>query len=223
MFASVAAAFRLFGDKMLVGVLFKSVALTLLLFALGCIGLEYLIRLLPVLGSPLVNQLLEWLAPVMLLVLLWLLGGPVAALFASLFLDKIAARIEARDYPKDAPAPGMSAITGIRTGVALTLAVLGVDIALLPLDLTTVGLAELATLLANGWLLGREYFELAALRHLPRDQVQALRRRYRGRITAGGLLIALASMVPGVNLVAPLFGTAMMVHLFKRIQHGPVT
>ena len=157
----------------------------------------------------------------MLLFLLWLLGGPVAALFGTLFPRSDCRPHRGPGLPASRAGAGIrqALIAGIRTGVALTLAVLGVDLRCC--RWTSHGRAGgTPTLLANGWLLGREYFELAALRHLPPDQVQALRRRYRGRITAGGLLIALASMVPGVNLVAPLFGTAMMVHLFKRIQHG---
>jgi CysZ protein len=219
MFASVRAALRSLVSPALGGVLVKSVLLTLLLFAAGLAGLEYAIGLLPQLGAPAVNTALEWLAPVLTILLLWLLGGPVAALFAGLFLDGLAAKIEARDYPGDPPARGLSLMTGLRTGVSLTLLVLGFDIAMLPLDVVFPGPAEIATLLGNAWLLGREYFELAALRHLSPAQTGALRLRYRGRITMAGLLIALASMVPLVNLVAPLFGAALMVHLFKRIQH----
>ncbi|HEX3753901.1 MAG TPA: EI24 domain-containing protein [Rhizomicrobium sp.] len=219
MFASMTRALRLLGSPAALNVLLKSIGLTLLLFVLGFLALEYGIALLPQLGSPAVNSALEWLAPVLFLVLLWLLGGPVAALFAGLFLEGLAARIEATDYPNDPPAPGMGFWTGLRTGAALALLVLCFDIALLPLDAAFPGPAELATLLGNGWLLGREYFELAVLRHLPREAVAQLRRRYRGRITMGGIAIAFFSMLPLLNLIAPLFGVALMVHLFKRIQH----
>jgi CysZ protein len=217
MFASMGRALRLFGTPAFFGVLMKSVLLTLLLFALGCAALEYLVTVLPL--PPMAERALEWLAPVLVFVLLWLLGGPVAALFAGLFLDGLAGQIEARDYPGDPAAPGLPLMAGLRTGLSLTLLVLGVDIALLPLDVLVPGPGEVATLLANAWLLGREYFELAALRHLPPDQVAALRQRFRPGITMGGLLIALLSMVPLLNLIAPLFGVALMVHLFKRIQH----
>ena len=222
MFASVGAALRSLVSPALGGVLVKSILLTLVLFAVGLAGLEYGIALMPQLGSPVVTRALEWLAPVLTILLLWLLGGPVAALFAGLFLDGLAAKIEARDYPSDPPAPGLSLMAGLRTGLSLTLLVLGFDVAMLPLDVTFPGPAEVATLLGNGWLLGREYFELAALRHLSPAQTSDLRLHYRGRITAAGLLIALASMVPLVNLIAPLFGAALMVHLFKRIQHEAV-
>ncbi len=173
MFASMGRALALFFTPAAFGVLVKSVLFTLLMFALGCAGLEYLVRVLPF--PPMAREALAWLAPVMTLVLLWLAGGPVAALFAGLFLDVLAGRIEARDYPADPPAPGIGLWTGRKTGIALTLRVLGFDLAMLPLDVAVPGPAEVATLLGNGLLLGREYFELAALRHLPPDKVAALR------------------------------------------------
>jgi CysZ protein len=216
MFASMAAALRSLGSPAFSGVLFKSIGLTLLLFVAGLAGLEYLVRILPV--PPLAREALEWLAPVMILVLLWLAGGPVAALFGGLFLDGLAARIEARDYPADPPGRDMPILTGIRTGVSLTLLVLGFDLAMLPLDIALPGPGEIITLIGNGWLLGREYFELAALRHMPLAEARALRLRHRGAITGGGLVVALLAMVPLLNLIAPLFGVALMVHLFKRIQ-----
>jgi len=221
MFASMGRALGVFASPDVFGVLLKAVLLTLVLFVLGLAGLEYLVRVVPL--PEMARQALEWLAPVMTLVLLWLAGGPVAALFAGLFLDGLAGRIEAREYPGDPPAPGIGLWTGLKTGVTLTLLVLGFDLAMLPLDVAVPGPAEVATLLGNGLLLGREYFELAALRHLPADKVAALRKRYRTPIMLGGVGIALLSMLPLLDLIAPLFGVALMVHLFKRIQHETVS
>ncbi len=64
---------------------------------------------------------------------------------------------------------------------------------------------EIVALLANGWLLGREFFELAALRHLSRQESDALRRRHAGKIYGAGLLIAVLALVPGIDLIAAFF------------------
>lgn len=226
MLASFSRALRNLVDGALLPTVLMSVGLTLLLFAGFVVGGEWLLGALPALGSVWVNRVLEWMLPVLAVFGLVLLGGPVAALFASLFLDGAAARIEARDYPADPPAPGVPFATGLKAGIALMLAVLGIDLVLLPFDLALPGLAELATLLANGWLLGREYFELVALRHVGREKAALYRRRYRGRVLAAGTVLALLTMIPLVNLIAPLFGTALMVHLFRQIrtqtgQSGP--
>lgn len=220
MLASVGRALKNLVDGALLPTLLKSVAVTLLLFVgLLAVG-EWALSALPALGSVWVNRLLEALLPILAVLGLVLLGGPVAALFAGLFLDGAAARIEARDYPADPPARGMTFSTGLKAALVLAAAVLGVDLVLLPFDLALPGLAQLATLLANGWLLGREYFELVALRHMGPADVALLRRRYRGRIIGAGTLLAFLTMIPLVNLIAPLFGTALMVHLFRQIRYA---
>ena len=213
MFASMARAARLIFDPAFAGIAVKALLLTLLLFAAALALAEYALSLLPVLGNPLVNRALEWLAPVLFLFGGVVLGPPVAALFASLFLDQIAARIEARDYPGTVARPASFAAT-LRAGLKLAALVLGVNLVLLPIDIGLPVFGELLSVVANGWLLGREYFELSALRHQDVGAAEKLRRQNSGAIWAGGILIALASMVPLLNLAAPLFGTAFMVHLF---------
>jgi CysZ protein len=219
MFASAWRAARLIFDPAFAGIVLRALGLTLLLFIALFAAAEWGLAQLPVLGAHWVNVLLEVLAPVLFLMLLFVLGGPVAAIFASLYLDAIAARIEARDYPNAAPAPGTPLHAALMAGLRLAGVVVAVNFALLPLDIALPGFAELFTLVANGWLLGRQYFELAALRHLPRAGADELRRRHGGKILAAGTLIALLSMIPLVDLFAPLFGAAFMVHLFQRISH----
>ena len=99
MFATLRVAARLIFDPALTGVVFKAIGLTILLFAAALAVGEYGVSLLPVLSSPLVNEALRWMAPFLFLFGGMVLGPPVAALFASLFLDEVASRIEARDYP----------------------------------------------------------------------------------------------------------------------------
>ena len=216
MFASMGRAARLIFDPALAGIAVKALLLTVLLFAAGLALGEVALSRLPVLGSPAVNAFLELLAPLVFIFGGVVLGPPVAALFASLFLDQIAARIEQRDYPGMPARPASFAVT-LRAGLKLAALVVGINLALLPFDIGLPGLGELLSLAANGWLLGREFFELAALRHLDLAGALALRRENSGIIWACGILIALGSMVPLVNLAAPLFGTALMVHLFHRM------
>ena len=86
----------------------------------------------------------------------------------------------------------------------------------LPLVLL-LGFGFLIFLAANAYLLGREYFELAALRHHDEETARRLRRGNPARSSPPGCLIALFLAIPIVNLLAPLFATAFMVHLEKRI------
>jgi len=216
MFTSLGRAARLIFDPTFRTVVAKAVGLTLLLFVVALALSEYGLSLLPVLGNSAVNRTLEWLTPLLFLIGGVILGAPVAALFASLFLDEVASRIEARDYPSWPARPASFAIT-LRAGLKLAALIIGVDLVLLPIDIAVPGVGEAVSLAANGWLLGREYFELAALRHLNSEKTAKLRRANGNAIWFGGTIIALASTVPVINLAAPLFGIALMVHLFHRM------
>jgi CysZ protein len=217
MFASIARATRLFFEPGFAGIALRSALLTLLLFLVVLAGAEILIAELPVLGNLQVNRALALLAPVLFIFLLSALGAPVAALFGTFFLDRVASRIEARDYPSKAPLPTRF-WPALKAGMRLAGMVLGADLLLLPLDIGLPGLGQFLSLLANGWLLGWEYFELAGLRHLPVTQVDLLRKSHGWQVWGGGVMIALLSEIPLLDLIAPLFGTALMVHLFHRIQ-----
>jgi CysZ protein len=219
MFASVRQAFATLFDKDFRGLVFWTLLLTALLFVGVVVGAEYLIANLPANVPGWLKGVLELLAPVGVIVALFAFGAPVAAIVASMFLDRIAAKVDAHFYPGDPRAPGTPVLTGIGEAVRLIGLTLALNIALIPVDVGIPGIAEFATVLANGWLLGREFFELASLRHLSRPQSDALRRRHAGKIYFGGLVIAALSAIPALDLIAPFFGAALMAHLFKRVTH----
>ena len=75
--------------------------------------------------------------------------------------------------------------------------------------------------LATAYLLGREYFLIAALRLHPIHIAKALWRARRWEIFSAGLLIAAFVLIPIVNLATPLFATAFMVHVNKRLAATP--
>lgn len=142
---------------------------------------------------------------------------PVAALLIGLLLDEVAERVEARHYPNDPPGQELSWWKSLATALRFMLVVIGVNLLLLPLYFLLPGVNVMVFYLANGYLLGREYFELVAYRHLPEVAVHRLRRRSRARLLLAGLIIAIPLSVPIVNLLVPLFATAFMVHVFKAL------
>src|SRR5690606_42140482 len=93
--------------------------------------------------------------------------------------------------------------------------ILGNLLALVLLLVPGVNIA--AFFLVNGYLLGREFFEFAAMRLLPEAEAKALRRRNAGTIFLAGLVVAAFLAVPLLNLLTPLFAAAMMVHLHKMV------
>ena len=104
--------------------------------------------------------------------------------------------------------------------IVLSLKFFGVVILgnLLAFALLWVPIVNLAAFfVVNGYLLGREYFEFAALRYREEADAKALRSRYGGRVMAAGLIIAAFLAVPILNLLTPLFAAAFMVHLHHRV------
>lgn len=146
---------------------------------------------------------------------MFFLAAPVTALFAGLFLDDIAAIVEANDYPRERPGKPISIGEGLWVSVKFGLLVLLVNLILLPTLFFGVGPFLMA--IANAYLLGREYFNLAAMRHMSPRDANVLRKENAGRIFAAGLIPAGVALIPVVNILVPLFATAYFVHIYKKI------
>lgn len=144
------------------------------------------------------------------------LMAPVSALIAGLFLDDVAEVIERRDYPADPPGRAMDLWPALVIGLRALATVLLLNLLALPL-LFVPGVNIAAFFLLNGYLLGREFFDFAAMRFRPAEEAAALRNRNTGTILLGGLLIAGWLSIPLVNLTTPLFAAGLMVHLHKAV------
>lgn len=168
-------------------------------------------------GVAWLDPILPWLSGAGAVVLAVLLLPLAAISVLGLFVDEVAAAVEARYYPTWPPARG----TGIVEGGLETLRLLGLTAALnllaLPVYLLFPALNLVVYLALNGVLLGREYFFAVAQRRAPRDERRRLYRRHRGRIVLGGVALALLALVPLANLTLPVVGTAFMVHRYARL------
>ena len=142
---------------------------------------------------------------------------PVAsALVAGLFLDEMAAVVERDHYPGDPPGRDVPLLRSVGLSLRFVLVVLVGNLVALALLLVPV-VNVVAFLLVNAYLLGREYFDLAALRFHTKPEVDRLRAASSARIYLAGLAIAGFVAVPILNLMTPLFATALMVHVHKRV------
>ncbi|MEX0407736.1 sulfate transporter family protein [Aquibium sp. LZ166] len=208
-------------------VLFKSLGLTFLVLVALWFGLaqgfEYLA--LPWLDQ-FVPDLPDWtgwlglfaaiVAGIVLALGLGLLIAPVSALIAGLFLDDVAEVVERVDYPAETPGRAVPPVQAAWLAVKFfAVVILGNLFALLLLLVPGVNLV--AFFVVNGYLLGREFFEFAAMRFRSEADAKALRRRHAGTVFLAGLVIAAFLAVPLLNLLTPLFAAAMMVHLHKMI------
>lgn len=205
----------------------KSLGLTLLVL----VGLWFAIRGIFIwLALPWLDQLVpgipEWagwmsfilaiLAGIGLALALALLISPVTAIIASMFLDDVAEVIEKKDYPADPPGTAMPLSEAIPSSLKFFgVVILGNLIALLLLLVPGVNL--IAFFLVNGYLLGREFFEFAAMRFRSPADARAFRSKHQTKVFMAGLVIAAFLAIPFLNLLTPLFAASMMVHLHKSI------
>jgi CysZ protein len=201
------------------GVLFKSLGLTILALIAAWFGLGWLIDTFVTLERGWLDNLVQVISGLALLVGAVFLVVPVTALVASLFLDDIAEVVEATHYPGEPTGRPLPTLMALKEAVGFTLVVIVVNLGALML-LLVPGINAIIFLLANGYLLGREYFELAALRFRPKAEVKALRRAHGGKVFLAGLVITGLVAIPIVNLLTPLFATALMVHLHKSLSRS---
>ena len=194
-------------------VLVKSVGFTIALLALLIVGIEWTFSHF-VEWPGWIEKSIEWLGGLGLVVGSIFLIPPVTSLIAGLYLDDIAALVERQHFPADPPGEALPTLQSIGVALRFFLVVLLVSVIALFL-LLIPGVNLIAFYAGNGYLLGREYFELAAMRHIPPSEAKNLRRANRLTVLLSGLVIAGIASVPILNLITPLFATGFMVRVYK--------
>lgn len=164
-----------------------------------------------------VDDLVDWAAIALMLVLSVVLMVPVAAGVVGFFLEGVAEAVEAKHYPHLPPARGMGWAEQVSDGLRFFLIVCAANIVGLIIYLTVAPLAPVIFWLVNGFLLGREYFQLVAARRIGRPAAAELGRRHFWRIWATGTAMAIPLSVPVLNLVVPILGVAVFTHQYHRL------
>ena len=202
-------------------VLFKSLGLTIVVFVVLWVSLQAALAKFLILSYGWMETIVAILASLGLVAGMFLLLLPITAFVATFFIDEIAEAVEQRHYSNDPVGREMPVVQGLVITAKFTVSIIAINILVLLVALIP-GINLVVFYGGNGYLLGREYFELCALRHLPHDKVVELRRTNRSRVWLSGILIAIVATIPFVNLLAPLFATALMVHTFKAVSRKPV-
>jgi len=213
------------GDPKFLGVLALGLGLTVALLLAFYLGFVTLIGwfvpetlALPWIGEiTWVDNALSWAAVPLMLVLSAFLMIPVASAFTGLFLDQIAAAVEARHYPHLAPGRDIGIVEGLGDGLKFLGVLIGANILALVLYIFFAPAAPLIFWGLNGFLLGREYAQMVALRRSDAAGARAFRRRHSGTIFAAGVLMAVPLTIPVLNLLVPVLGAATFTHLYHRI------
>jgi uncharacterized protein involved in cysteine biosynthesis len=131
----------------------------------------------------------------------------------------VADHVEHEHYPAERAGTALPLGIALREGSKTAALTILVYLIALPF-VFLAGAGFLVFFIATAWLLGREYFELAAMRFRRPEEAKAMRRDNAATIFTAGLIIAAFVSIPIVNLATPLFGMAFMVHMHKRLS-GP--
>ncbi len=186
--------------------------------------LGYLIQRLRVMGADwgAWSDWAEWgidlISGAAVLFLVWITFPGTVGIVTGFLLERVAGRIEAHHYPGLPPALEQGIGKAVRLAVNFALVSIGLNLLALPIYFLLPVINIFVFYALNGYLLGREYFELVALRRLDEASARTLRRAYQGSIFLSGAMIAFLMTVPLLNLAAPVVATAFMVHLFESLR-----
>lgn len=234
MFDAIAKALSQMSTPPLRRVLLKAIGLALALIVLIGIGLHRVISWMADSGASSAEQTsgfaphAAWTALAWVLTIIASLGIVTGAVFlmpavtafvGSFFVDEIAEVVERRHYPA-AQGRALPFFRALIEGLKTALLALVVYFFALPFVLFA-GLGFVILFLANAYLLGREYFELAAMRYYPPAEAKALRKANATYVFLAGLAVAAFVAIPVVNLATPIFAMAYMVHVHRRVAGQP--
>jgi len=198
-------------------VLGKTIALALVLFVVLFIAIGFLLGETQFFAIGWLETATQILGGLATLAISWLLFPSIAVLILGFYLEDVAVAVETRHYPGLGPPRVQPLREAMMIAIKFGLIAVGLNILILPLYLIPV-VNVLAYYGLNGYLLGREYFELVALRRLEEKPANDLRRIFSGRVILSGIVIAFLSTLPIINLVAPVIGTLMMVHIVEGLR-----
>ena len=207
---------------------FRSVFFTGVLVAFGTLaGLIYLLNIYWPQDFSFGYSWLEWLDEFgfwsVAIVGSYILFPAISTTVMGFLTDKIALAVEEEYYPHRIGSRKVSGLEVVLGSLQLMAMVIIINlIALIPyiLLLFTIGGTFLLFVAVNGFLLGREYFEMVAIRHMDAREVRRFRKRYSGKIFISGAMIAVLFAIPFVNILAPIIGTAMMTHIYHNLASG---
>jgi len=220
----ISALFKAFGqlpDPRFRAVVLRAVVWSMVLFGLLFGAVWWLIvatKIFQIDWLEWLTDALGWASGVVAGVILF----PGAVLTVLTFmLEDIARAVEARYYPHLPPPRAQPFSETLVSALRFAGVVVVLNIILLPLYVAIFFVPLLNVFVfygLNGYLLGREYFELVAYRRMDHEAVREMRRRHRGQLFVAGVVIAVLLTLPLVNWFMPVVAAAFMLHRFETMR-----
>jgi len=218
MFSALTATLGQLTDPRLRNPILLSIAGSLVVILLLGVVVWFVLDMFAFFGGWL-DEVAAWVASLIVIVLGLVFFPGASNAISSLFLDSVAKAVEAKHYPDLGPARSQPLTEAIIEGLRFLAMTIAINIVLLPVYLFVPGLNLVVFYGANGYLLGREFFEMVALRRLEPAEAKALRKRKAGAVFVSGVLIAAVMTIPIVNLAGPVIATAFMLHRFENLRN----
>jgi uncharacterized protein involved in cysteine biosynthesis len=226
--ASFLKAIAQLPDPRFRSVLWRGIGLTIALLVGLYAGLLWLIEwlteapiTLPGVGEVTwIGDLLSWGSLGLVIVMSIFLMVPVASAITSLFLDEVAQAVEDKHFPALPDVPHVNFWDGLRDSVNFMGVLIVANLFAFILYVLFPFAALFIFYALNGFLLGREYFTLAAMRRVGRARAKDLRKKHQAKIWLAGCLMAVPLSFPLINLVIPILGAATFTHLYHAVSRG---
>lgn len=219
MIPAFARALAQLGDPAFRRPIVLSLALATLVFAVLWLAMWFLLTRTALSELGWIEIALDVLGGLAAIALTFVLFPGVVAAILPLFAETIIAAVERRYYPSLPPPRSPPVAEQVSIAIRFLAIVIVLNLAVLPLYFVP-GVNALVFYGLNGYLLGREYYEMVAPRRLASEPRRELWRRRRFGFVLAGAVIAFISTLPVVNLLAPVLAAAAMTHLFESYRHA---
>lgn len=226
MFGDFSKALGQLGDKRFQSVLFKGLGLTVALLVAIYLAFVWVIGVFvpDTFTLPLIGEI-TWIDNALSIGSFFLMIGlsvflmvPVASAFTGIFLEEVSEAVEDVHYPGLPEVPRQSLSDIVMDSLGFLGVIVLANLIALVLYLILNIAAPVIFWALNGFLLGREYFQMVAMRRLGREGAKAARKRHMPEIWLAGALMAIPLTIPVVNLLIPVLGAATFTHMFMRLE-----
>jgi uncharacterized protein involved in cysteine biosynthesis len=214
---ALAKGFAALSNPSVLWVIFVGLALTLV----GLVGLwklmEWLLTGFEFFKWGWANWLVDTFTGVVVFFVVLLMFPAVLLIVTSMFLTYVVRAVEKQHYPHLPPERDIPVIEDIVYMLKFTALIIGVNLLVLPLYLLLPGINFVISWTINGYITGREYYDLVAMRWMGDADRHAVRRRNSGKIFSSGFVMAILMTVPFLNLLMPVVSAAYMTHVFHAL------
>ncbi len=220
MLKSLLKSLAIFGDSFFWKIIFLSMLISLSILTIFWYGIGYILIDIEFNSWWLswldwtMDGLVTWLGPIVAIALSYFLFPITFPLITLIFLNPIVLYLEKKYYPESTStinAPTF--MQSLPSTIKFTLTALVLNIVALPFYLIPV-VNVVVYFSLNGYLFGREYYEMISLRYLSVQDMKKVRLENAIKIMKAGLVITGIFITPFLNIVAPIVATVLMVHLY---------